>query len=233
MLLPNFDQLPLGAPTAGHGGKHRGRAFIFVVADGYPEKRINEPVLLLLSHKHHHGAFGVAGGLQDDSDIQGRNAAAALQVTAMREFVEEFLAIEKKTQQKMAANMMVALSNAPLSGSVYTGHNTKADMGTFVLRVPSAVDFERAASLLNPKIIPDASRQQKRNTHISDEMAGYAWVSKSAIAYAVNNNILDKHGQLQVKDTQGVPLSVRDYSLGIKHRGSRFQANKLTQDLFL
>ena len=237
MTLPNFKQLSLGAPPGGHGGKQRGRAFLFVVADGYPDKGINEPVLLLLSHKHNHGAFGVPGGLQDPSDIQKRNPDAALQVTAMREFVEEFLAFEKKThgisKQKAAATIMVGLSNFPLSGTVHTGHNTKADMGSFVLRVPSALAFERAASLLNPNIKPDASRQQKRNTPISNEMAGYAWVSKSAIAYAVNNNVLDSYGQLQVKDTQGVTLAVRDYSLGSTHGGQRFHSNTLTKTMFL
>ena len=237
MTLPNFRQLSLGAPAGGHGGKHRGRAFLLVVADGYPEKGINEPVLLLLSHKHNHGAFGIPGGLQDTSDSKGRNTAAALQVTAMREFVEEFLAFEKNThgisKQKAAATMMLGLSGHPLTGTVRTGHNIKADMGSFVLRVPSALAFERAASLLNPKIKPDTSRQEKRNTPISNEMAGYAWVSKSAIAYAVNNNMLDRYGQLQVKDTKGATLAVRDYSLGSTHGKQVFHPNTLTKQQFL
>ena len=64
-------------------------------------------------------------------------------------------------------------------------------------------------------------------------MGGYAWVSKSAIAYAVNNNVIDSYGQLQVKDTQGVTLAVRNYSLGSTYGGKTFGPNKLTNAIFL
>ena len=63
-----------------------------MIADGYPEKGIHEPLVLVLRHKGQHGAYGIPGGLQDASD-HGK-----LLTTALREFAEEWLNIPKEVK---------------------------------------------------------------------------------------------------------------------------------------
>lgn len=194
-------------------------AFLYIVANQVTLHNhvIAEPALLLLKHTHNHSTFGVPGGQQDANDNNSyRSVEAGLLVTALREFAEEVLAIEgdgARTKQIQACNHMRAhVASDPIETLSATDN-----MAAFKMRVPDSFAFETFAARYNRNINPKASRGTKQNTHISKEMSGYAWVTKSAIENAVNAKPkprVDEYGNLLVKDTEGHELPVRNWTLG-------------------
>jgi len=245
MRLPNLGQLRTGTPGAvpvGFADK-QGRAFVFVIADGYPEKGIHEPVVLVLRHKGQHGAYGIPGGLQDASD-HGK-----LLTTALRELAEEWLNIPKEVKdpkthkkvdnqqaQKFAVQTLLQQSYDGVRGSTINLHPTRPPMGAYVMRVHSALDFEKMSAMFNDNIKHGASRKDKlKVAYLSSEINGHAWITQSAIREAILNQHLDNYGRLLVTTTHdpSVQLPIRDYVFG--HYGSkgRWEPNRFTRLNFL
>ena len=228
-LLPNLGQLSIGAPAAAN---KRGRAFVFVIADGYPEKGIYEPLVLVLRHKGQHGAYGIPGGLQDASD-HGK-----LLTTALRELAEEWLNIPKESKdpktKKVVDNQQVqkfAVKMLLQQAYEMEEHPTRPPMGTYVMRVHSALDFEKLSAMLNDNIKHGASRKDKLKVpFLSTEMNGHAWITRSAIKEAVETLTLDNYGRLLVKTTHdpNVQLPMRDYVFGTM-KGGTWRPNSFTR----
>ena len=211
-------------------------AFLYIVANQVTLHNhvIAEPALLLLKHTHNHSTFGVPGGQQDANDNNSyRSVEDGLLVTALREFAEEVLAIEgdgARTKQIQACNhMRTNVASDPIEPL-----NVTDNMAAFKMRVPDSFAFETFAAGHNRNINPKASRDTKQNTHISKEMSGYAWVTKSAIENAVNAKPkprVDVYGNLLVKDTRGHELPVRNWTLG-RMKDGNWTPNSILDKIF-
>ena len=109
-------------------------------------------------------------------------------------------------------------------------------MGTYVMRVHSALDFEKMSAMFNDNIKHGASRKDKlKVAYLSSEINGHAWITQSAIREAILNQHLDNYGRLLVTTTHdpSVQLPIRDYVFG--HYGSkgRWEPNRFTRLNFL
>ena len=158
-----------------------------MIADGYPEKGIHEPVVLVLRHKGQHGAYGIPGGLQDASD-HGK-----LLTTALREFAEEWLNIPKEVKdpkthkkvdnqqaQKFAVQTLLQQSYDGVRGSTTNLHPTRPPMGTYVMRVHSALDFEKMSAMFNDNI-KHARRKDKLKVAYLSRRSTAMRITQSAI----------------------------------------------------
>ena len=110
-------------------------------------------------------------------------------------------------------------------------------MGTYVMRVHSALDFEKMSAMFNDNIKHGASRKDKLKVpFLSTEMNGHAWITQSAIREAVNTLTIDNYGRLLVKTTHdpNVRLPIRDYVLGhYDTKTGQWKPNRFTKLNFL
>ena len=227
----------------------RKRAFLYVVADRYVHLNtvVDEPVVLLLAHGGNSGGptlWGVAGGEQEASDQGGSVCPLrAFSVNAKREFAEEFLNIDAKTvrggvsakeAQKGALEAILDKTNIsrPMERFYVSRDRT---MAGFRVSFKSSLALEEIASRFNARINPTASRTTQRQTRLSSEIVGFAWVAKSQVVRAATASQppLDAHGNLLVTDTGGAQLAVRPYVFGRRGRRSgRWKPNASLANLF-
>ena len=183
----------------------------------------DDPLLLLVRHNYPgaRNVYGVPGGLQDPDD-QTMYGNPSMRAAAGREFAEEVLGLEGEFtagHRKEAFAQFVAMTDhdeleefAAITTDVGGGstHTTKL----YRMHVPMASVFEERMAKWNLAVNPDARVDVKRITTLSSEMTGYVWLRKSAIVAAVNSPVLDRWGNLQVRDPTGGVLSVRNMVLG-------------------
>lgn len=224
--LPDLSHLvPVVVPTGSNRGVYpgRNRAFIYVVADRLgDEESTNDPLLLLVRHNYPaaRNVFGVPGGLQDPDDLTDAGNLS-LRVAAKREFAEEVFGLESDNtaaQRKEAVTQIIAMSDQndleELERTTETIDGQSHTTGLFRLRVPRTSVFEERVAQWNLAVNPTAGVDVKRITSLSSEMTGYAWVRKSAMEEAWRNGpVLNRWGNLQLRDTAGGTLSVRDMVL--------------------
>lgn len=237
--IPSLSKLSIGAPVP--PSTSQGRAFVFVIADAYPEKNIDEPLVLVLKHKNDYNAYGLPGGLQDPSDY------GKLLTTALRELAEEWLNIpktvwdnnankmvdnQKKQKNDVMSLMFMSPSYDGIRGRTLELHPKDAPMGIYVMRVPSALHFEKMSARFNSNIDPALRRQEKQKVDISKEINGYAWITKSAIKEAVDEKITDNFGRLMVKTTHdpNKRLPIRNYVFGKMKKNGTWEPNRFTQE---
>ena len=245
-LLPNLGQLQIGVQGAGFsaGPPKKGRAFVFVVADHYGDeasdakREMAGPFILVMRHRGTNGSYGIPGGMQDASD-HGK-----LETAALREFAEEFLNLPKEVTdpktgkkvdnqavQKIGVAACLQLAYDGVRGTTLTNHPHKVPMGTYVMRVRSALQFEAKAADFNPNIVPNAPRAAKlKMKYLSDEMNGYAWISQMALKEAIAGNNVDDFARLLVQTTHNpkVYLPMRKYVFGT-YSGGKWVPNSFTQ----
>ena len=200
------------------------RAFLYLIADKYVHGQSvqNERVLLLIGHRAAAGKdmlWGVPGGEQEAADRKYQNS---FEVTAKREFAEEFLNINDQRRQKDAVRDIFKLATTPMQ----TVANYK-NMAAFNVHFSDSLGFESIAHRFNTRTDATARRADQRKTHLSNETKGFAWVSVDNIFRAAYANAppLDADGNLVVHDMSGTPLSIRPYTFG-KTRNGRWKVNR-------
>ena len=204
----------------------KNRAFLYILADNYVKAQSvqNERVLLLIGHRAAPGKpmlWGVPGGEQEAADRKYQNAFEA---TAKREFAEEFLNIKDQRRQKNAVKDVLMSATEDME-IVYESRDKSAK--GFTVHFNNSLGFESIAQLFNRHIKPSDSPRAQRNTDLSIETKGFAWVSVERIfrtAYA-HAPPLDADGNLVVHDMSGTPLSIRPYTFG-KTRNGRWKVNR-------
>ncbi len=225
------------------------RAFLYVFADRYVHLNtvVDEPVVLLLAHGGNSGGptlWGVAGGEQEASDQGGSVCPLrAFSVNAKREFAEEFLNIDAKTvrggvsaKEAQKGALEAILDKKNISHAMERSYISRnRTMAGFRVCFKSSLALEEIASRFNARIKPTASRTTQRQTQLSSEIVGFAWVAKSQVMRAANASQppLDAHGNLLVTDTGGAQLAVRPYVFGrMGRRSGRWKPNASLAKLF-
>ena len=144
--------------------------------------------------------------------------------------------VDNQQAQKFAVQTLLQQSYDGVRGSTIEMHPTRPPMGTYVMRVHSALDFEKMSAMFNDNIKHGASRKDKLKVpYLSTEINGYAWITQSAIREAIATQTLDNYGRLLVKTTHdpNVRLPIRDYVFGHYGATGGWEPNRFTRLNFL
>jgi 8-oxo-dGTP pyrophosphatase MutT (NUDIX family) len=173
---------------------------------------------MLVGHTDRQGNikyWGVPGGLQDRSDHDD------FRITAVREFLEEVMG-EKSPSATNINSHMLLLNKLGQMSNLHVGRNTQL----FLLRVPSAEDFEK--SFLRPVLSKAASYKttDKASVRLSDETRGITWVALDAIdrAMATVPKAIQQDYMLPVRSRALGQIYLRPYVVG-ERAGNKYIAS--------